>query len=110
MRGLRDVWRWRREARPVPWPRAVFDAAQPLPPSGVPDGTIAVTFLGHATFLVRMGAVGFLTDPVFTPHAGPFGRMGPRRARPPAFTIDQLSRPDVVLVSHNHYDHLQPRS
>jgi len=54
--------------------------------------------------------VGVLTDPVFTAHAGPFGRLGPRRVRPPAFAIDQLPQVSVVLVSHNHYDHLQPRS
>ncbi len=110
MRGLRDVWRWRREAQPVAWPQAVADPAQPPPPARVSGGEIAVTFIGHATFLVRIGAMGFLTDPVFTTHAGPLGRFGPRRVRPPAFSIDELPAPDVVLVSHNHYDHLQPRS
>jgi L-ascorbate metabolism protein UlaG (beta-lactamase superfamily) len=110
MRGLRDVWRWRQQARPAPWPLVVSDPRQPAPPSRVADGEIAVTFLGHATFLVRFGSVGILTDPVFTPHAGPLGRLGPRRVRPPAFAIEELPDVRVVLVSHNHYDHLQPRS
>ena len=51
-----------------------------------------------------------LTDPVFTTHAGPFGRLGPRRVRPPAIPIDRLPLPDIIVVSHNHYDHLQPSS
>lgn len=71
---------------------------------------IALTFVGHATFLVRIGPVGVLSDPIFTAHAGPLGRFGPRRVRPPAVSVDQLPDARVVLVSHNHYDHLQPRS
>jgi L-ascorbate metabolism protein UlaG (beta-lactamase superfamily) len=110
MRGLRDVWRWRREASPVAWPSQVSDPPQPLPPDRVEDESVAVTFIGHATFLVRIGAVGVLTDPVFTSHAGPLGRFGPRRVRTPAFRIEQLPDVRVVLVSHNHYDHLQPSS
>jgi L-ascorbate metabolism protein UlaG (beta-lactamase superfamily) len=88
----------------------VNDPPQPRPPERVGEDEIAVTFIGHATFLVRMGTIGLLTDPVFTSHAGPFGRFGPPRVRPPAFGLDQLSDVRVVLLSHNHYDHLQPRS
>lgn len=110
IRGFRDVWKWRRQANPVAWPAAVTDPPQPPPLDRVGDDEIAVTFVGHATFLVRIGRVGVLTDPVFTPHAGPLGRFGPRRVRPPAFTIDQLADVRLVLVSHSHYDHLQPRS
>jgi L-ascorbate metabolism protein UlaG (beta-lactamase superfamily) len=51
-----------------------------------------------------------ITDPVFTSHAGPFGRLGPRRVRPPAIALAALPRVDTVLLSHNHYDHLQPSS
>lgn len=110
MRGLRDVLRWRRQARPVPWPATMTDPPA-LPPSAVvSDGEIAVTFVGHVTLLVQMGPLRVLTDPVFTTHAGPLGRFGPRRVRPPAWSIDSLPGVDVVLVSHNHYDHLQPRS
>jgi L-ascorbate metabolism protein UlaG (beta-lactamase superfamily) len=47
---------------------------------------------------------------MFATHAGPFGRLGPRRVRPPALSLDSLPIPDIVLVSHNHYDHLQPSS
>jgi L-ascorbate metabolism protein UlaG (beta-lactamase superfamily) len=54
--------------------------------------------------------MAFITDPVFTTHAGPFGRLGPPRFRPPAIPPALLPPVDLVLVSHNHYDHLQPAS
>ena len=73
-------------------------------------GAVAVTFIGHSTFLIRTASTVILTDPVFTAHAGPFGRMGPRRVRPPAIAPSALPPVDLVLVSHNHYDHLQPSS
>jgi len=69
-----------------------------------------VTFIGHSTFLVRTPSAVFITDPVFTTHAGPFGRTGPRRVRPPAPGIAELPPLDLVLLTHNHYDHLQPSS
>jgi L-ascorbate metabolism protein UlaG (beta-lactamase superfamily) len=79
-------------------------------PVGAPEGCIAATFIGHSTFLIQTGRSSILTDPVFTSHAGPFGRFGPRRVRPPAHAIAELPSVDVVLVSHNHYDHMQPHS
>jgi L-ascorbate metabolism protein UlaG (beta-lactamase superfamily) len=67
---------------------------------------MAVTFIGHSTFLLQLPGLNILTDPIFSDRAGPFGWAGPKRARPPAMTMGQLPRIDVVLVSHCHYDHL----
>jgi L-ascorbate metabolism protein UlaG (beta-lactamase superfamily) len=80
------------------------------PPSTVPPGAVAVTFIGHSTFLIRTASAVFITDPVFTTHAGPFGLLGPRRVRPPAIAPSALPPIGIVLLSHNHYDHLQPSS
>ena len=88
------------------WPRTVPAPATPQLPAAVPAGQVAVTFIGHSTFLLQLPGLNLLTDPVFARHAGPFGLLGPRRARPPAMPLAQLPRIDVVLVSHNHYDHL----
>jgi L-ascorbate metabolism protein UlaG (beta-lactamase superfamily) len=94
----------------VPWPASAPLRPHEQPPSYVAQGQAAVTFIGHSTFLVRTASMTFITDPVFTSHAGPLGRLGPRRVRPPALDASALPPIDVVLVSHNHYDHLQPRS
>jgi L-ascorbate metabolism protein UlaG (beta-lactamase superfamily) len=76
----------------------------------VSPGHAAITFIGHSTFLIRTAAAVVLTDPVFTECAGPYGRFGPRRVQPPGLALSSLPKVDVVLVSHNHYDHLQPSS
>jgi L-ascorbate metabolism protein UlaG (beta-lactamase superfamily) len=94
----------------TPWPARVPLATHPAPPSRVDHGEVAVTFIGHSTFLIRTASMVMITDPVFTPHAGPFGRLGPPRVRPPAIAPSSLPPVDLVLVSHNHYDHLQPSS
>ena len=93
-----------------PWPKRVPLRPHPAPPTRVGAGEAAVTFIGHSTFLLRTASTVIITDPVFTSHAGPFGRMGPPRVRPPAIAPADLPRIDLVLVSHNHYDHLQPSS
>ena len=109
-RPLGDVITWQRTRERSAWPESVPLTPYPPPPSQVVPGAIAATFVGHSTFLLRTATMVILTDPVFTTHAGPFGRLGPRRVRPAAPPLDRLPIPDIVLVSHNHYDHLQPSS
>lgn len=87
------------------WPRRVTDAPQP-PPAPPPEGHVAVTAIGHASFCIAIaGGPVLLTDPVWSRRASPFRLIGPRRARPPGQPLDALPRSDAVLVSHNHYDH-----
>ncbi len=105
-RGLAQVVRWRMTAKPAAWPAQVTDPAFPPPPQTVPHGTLAVTFINHATFLLRFDGVVVLTDPVFSARCSPVQWAGPKRARPPGVALRDLPRPDVVLLSHNHYDHM----
>jgi N-acyl-phosphatidylethanolamine-hydrolysing phospholipase D len=65
-----------------------------------------VTWVGHATLLVQMDHVTFLTDPIWSDTASPLRFAGPRRFVPPGVAIEDLPRIDFVIVSHNHYDHL----
>jgi N-acyl-phosphatidylethanolamine-hydrolysing phospholipase D len=65
-----------------------------------------VTWIGHATVLVQMDHVTFLTDPIWSDTASPVPVLGPRRFVPPALALDALPPIDFVLISHNHYDHL----
>ena len=110
-RSVADLVRWARTRERTAWPASIAPSSpQPPPPSHVDPGQVAVTFIGHSTFLIRTASLVMITDPVFTTHAGPFGRLGPARVRPPAIALRDLPRVDLVLLSHNHYDHLQPAS
>ncbi|XP_068525957.1 N-acyl-phosphatidylethanolamine-hydrolyzing phospholipase D isoform X1 [Anas acuta] len=69
-----------------------------------------VTWLGHASVLVEMDEIVFLTDPIFSQRASPVQLMGPKRFRGPPCTVDQLPKIDAVVISHTHYDHLDYNS
>ncbi|MDJ0787034.1 MAG: MBL fold metallo-hydrolase [Myxococcota bacterium] len=68
--------------------------------------TPTVTWVGHATLLVQMDHVTFLTDPIWSKTASPVSFVGPKRFVPPGLAIEDLPHIDFVVVSHNHYDHL----
>lgn len=74
--------------------------------AGTREAGVRVTWLGHATVLVEMEELVFLTDPIFSSRASPSQYLGPKRFRHPPCTIGQLPPIDAVLISHNHYDHL----
>jgi len=66
----------------------------------------SATWIGHSTVLVQSGGLNILTDPIFSERASPLAFAGPKRAQPPGIALADLPPIDVVLVSHNHYDHL----
>lgn len=73
----------------------------------VDDKKITYTWIGHSTAVISFGRDGnFLIDPVFSERASPYQWIGPKRFRPVPCTIEQLPKIDAVLVSHDHYDHL----
>ena len=71
-----------------------------------PDTNPSVTWVGHATMLVRLAGKNIVFDPMFSERASPFTVVGPKRVVPLPIDIAELPRIDIVLVSHNHYDHL----
>ncbi len=87
------------------WPTSVA-VAQSKPPARVMGDEMLVTWIGHATVLVQAGGLNILTDPIYAERAGPFGVFGPQRVTRPGVAFDDLPPIDLVLVSHNHYDHL----
>jgi L-ascorbate metabolism protein UlaG (beta-lactamase superfamily) len=103
-----DLWRMLLGARGrrEPWPKAAPTLPCPVPPPRVEGGRARVTLVGHSTFLIQTAGVNLLTDPVWAERAGPFGVLGPKRATPPALPLDALPPLDAILLSHNHYDHM----
>ena len=69
-------------------------------------GQISITWLGHASFLIKLGNEFILTDPFLTKTAGPMRGLGPNRYINPGIDIENLPKIDTILISHNHYDHL----
>lgn len=71
---------------------------------------IQATWLGHSTVLIQYQGLNILTDPVFSKRVSPIGFIGPKRVIPSVITIEELPSIDVVVISHNHYDHLDTNS
>jgi L-ascorbate metabolism protein UlaG (beta-lactamase superfamily) len=88
------------------WPDSVPVAPEPPPPLRVDDGSARITFVGHATVLIQVAGLNILTDPVWSERASPFSFAGPKRVQAPGVAFDALPKIDVVLISHDHYDHL----
>jgi L-ascorbate metabolism protein UlaG (beta-lactamase superfamily) len=104
-KSLREARRWRRTRRKEPWPESVEDPIFP-PPGRTAHDRISATFVGHSTFLLQIGGVRVLTDPIWSERCSPVPFGGPRRVRRPGQSLDALPGVDLLLVTHNHYDHM----
>jgi L-ascorbate metabolism protein UlaG (beta-lactamase superfamily) len=104
--GFLDALRWQFTSRPEPSPSFISDVQQSTPPSRVEGGELRITLVNHSTVLVQHRGSNILTDPIWSERASPLSWIGPRRRRKPGVSWDHLPRVDVVLISHNHYDHL----
>lgn len=111
------LWRWQswreglRKATEVQTPIVAPDLAF-LHANGAAGAAMVpcVTWIGHSSTLVQLGGKSILLDPVLSARVGPGGRLGPKRLVPPALRLHQLPPIDVVVVSHDHYDHLDKRT
>jgi N-acyl-phosphatidylethanolamine-hydrolysing phospholipase D len=118
-KSLRDVLRWQTDRfrnhlppQPtLPIPQEAADVEFILGNAAAGERMIpAATWIGHASMLVQADGLNVLTDPVFSERVSPVSFAGPKRAQPPGLSVAQLPHIDVVLVSHNHYDHLDRSS
>jgi L-ascorbate metabolism protein UlaG (beta-lactamase superfamily) len=88
------------------WPEVKDSLPGPPPAVRVPEGVLRVTPVGHATFLIQMDGLNILTDPIWSDRCSPVSWVGPKRHKKPGIRFEDLPPIDAVLVSHNHYDHL----
>jgi L-ascorbate metabolism protein UlaG (beta-lactamase superfamily) len=104
-KGLPDVFKWMRERRQGKWTerKDLKPGPKPLPRY---DNGVRITFVNHSTFLIQVDGINILTDPVWSTRVSPFSFAGPKRMRPPGIAFNDLPKIDLVLLSHNHYDHL----
>ncbi len=96
-----------RDMRTKPWQKPVFQRAENDPVWLTANRKeISITWIGHASFLIQAAGLNILTDPVLSKRSSPVQWAGPARIAPLGLEFDELPPVDVVLISHNHYDHL----
>lgn len=104
--GFRDFLTWIQTREKGNWEGYTEIHRGPAPPPVVDNGLSRITFINHATFLIQMNGVNILTDPIWSRRASPVNFAGPKRVHPPGIAFEDLPKIDFVVVSHNHYDHL----
>ena len=101
-----DFFRWQLANTRAKWPDAVPNGPPDRPPQRVADNRWRIAFVGHVTLLLQTAGLNILFDPHWSERASPFTFVGPKRVNDPGIPFDALPPIDVVLVTHNHYDHL----
>ena len=101
-----ELLRWRLSRQRGQWLRDLSPHNQPPPPEHVGEGGLRATWVNQATVLLQADGLNLLTDPVWSERVSPVQWAGPRRFRAPGIPFGQLPRIDVVIISHNHYDHM----
>lgn len=105
-RGFTRFLKWQSTRRPVVWPAWREATPGPPPPRRVDGDALRVTFVNHATVLIQTAGLNIITDPVWSHRVSPVSWIGPARIRVPGIRFDDLPPIDAILISHNHYDHL----
>lgn len=102
-----DLLKWQFMEKKAKWPKQYdSDFVGAKPAKTVSGKNLEVTMIGHATLLIQLNGLNIITDPVFSERASPVQFFGPKRHNPPGVMFENLPKIDIVLLSHNHYDHL----
>jgi L-ascorbate metabolism protein UlaG (beta-lactamase superfamily) len=105
-KGIPDLLRWWTSNNRSEWPQWQPSPYADHPPTRVNGTALRVSYVGHASILLQTAGLNILIDPIWSERASPFTFAGPRRVNDPGIAFDALPPIDAVLVSHNHYDHL----
>ncbi|HVZ16421.1 MAG TPA: MBL fold metallo-hydrolase [Terriglobales bacterium] len=104
-KSFSNVLRWMLTRDRATW-HVERDAPTSLPPARVSGNQLFVTFVNHSTVLIQTAGLNILTDPIWSERASPFSFVGPKRFSRPGIGFDNLPPIHIVLLSHNHYDHM----
>jgi L-ascorbate metabolism protein UlaG (beta-lactamase superfamily) len=109
--GFKDLLRWACSRQPGRWPKQIENPPGIAPPEIVPADiepadALRLTFVGHMTFLLQWQGVNILTDPIWSERASPVQFAGPQRICAPGIRFEDLPSIDMVLLTHDHYDHM----
>lgn len=97
-------WLWSREKEQ--WPENIKNKKEDNVNVEIKDNEFALSFINHSTFLIQFNGINILTDPVYSERTSPVQWAGPKRVRKPGIKFKNLPQIDVVIISHNHYDHM----
>ncbi len=100
------VLKWSFNRPDAQYPEWIENKFKPELPQEVPVAKVAATFINHASFLLQTKNFNFLTDPLWAKRTSPVSFLGPKRFRDPGIKIEDLPTINFVVVSHNHYDHM----
>lgn len=103
-KSIFELLRWKLFGKPSRWPASI-PALDGLKPDPRVDG-LRITAIGHASLLIQVASLNILVDPVWADRTSPLRFIGPRRHNPPSIAFDDLPPIHAVLVTHNHYDHM----
>lgn len=108
-RSLWSVIKWFLTRDAAAWPTKLIPAGKISLPSATDEHCI-VTFINHSSCLIQTDKINILTDPHYSDRASPFQWIGPHRVQEPGIAYEKLPRIDVVIISHDHYDHMDKRT
>lgn len=104
-KSLWDVILWKIRTTKQKWPKWVDNKGFVFNPNKDIEIPV-ITWINHATFLIEYQGLSILTDPVYSKRVSPFSFVGPTRVRRPGLAFNNLPKIDLIMISHNHYDHL----
>ncbi|MFD1746354.1 MBL fold metallo-hydrolase [Rhizobium helianthi] len=106
-KGFMGLLKWRFNGKSVDWPASYPSPFAPVvPEKRVSGNRLVVTMVGHASMLIQVAGLNILTDPVWSERTSPVSFVGPKRVNQPGIRLEDLPAIDIVIVTHNHYDHL----
>jgi L-ascorbate metabolism protein UlaG (beta-lactamase superfamily) len=104
--GFEEFLTWIRNRERGPWEEWVDITPGPAPAARIEGDSLHITYINHSTFLIQTEGLNILVDPIWSQRCSPVSFAGPKRVHAPGIQFEDLPRIDVVLITHNHYDHM----